>query len=153
MPLENGSFKSFLLTINNYTDKDIERIFTFTKADISYLEFCKEVAPTTGTPHIHIYVTFRNTHRCNVVRKMFPTPVSDVKVARDRIPCLEYIRKGGNSSVIDFRHGRTGNAQLVTKSGGTSQFPSDSTLENQVDKILERSHPRLKISSIFPRRR
>lgn len=49
------SAKAWCFTCNNYTDEDIEMIKT-TKYE--YLIFGKEVAPTTGTPHLQGYIVF-----------------------------------------------------------------------------------------------
>lgn len=49
------SANRFCFTINNYTDNDIELVCDL---DSTYLVFGKEIAPSTGTPHIQGYVVF-----------------------------------------------------------------------------------------------
>jgi len=54
--------KHFLLTLNNYTDEQLARTKTFLgaklnrKTKIVYNYGCQELAPTTGTRHIHSYI-------------------------------------------------------------------------------------------------
>lgn len=47
--------RSWLYTLNNYTDSDIERLDSL---ECSYHVYGKEVAPETGTPHLQGCITF-----------------------------------------------------------------------------------------------
>lgn len=53
-----SSSRSFEFTHNNYTQEDIDRIL---KWDCKYVVIGKEIAPTTGTPHLQGYVEFKNS--------------------------------------------------------------------------------------------
>jgi len=46
-------FRNFIFTLNNYTDEDVNNLLT--KLPFQYIVFAKEVAPTTGTPHLQGY--------------------------------------------------------------------------------------------------
>lgn len=49
--------RSWCFTINNYTDRDIASVLAL---DAVYVCYQKEIAPTTGTPHLQCYVYFKN---------------------------------------------------------------------------------------------
>lgn len=62
--------KGWCITINNYTPLDMLR---FQNVAFEYSIFGKEVAPTTGTPHLQGYLHFKNKVRFTAVKKLFPT--------------------------------------------------------------------------------
>lgn len=47
--------RSWIFTINNYTDQDVDELFMM---NFKYMIIGFEIAPTTGTPHIQGYVQF-----------------------------------------------------------------------------------------------
>lgn len=59
--------RAFCFTFNNYTDADIERI---EQIDYKYLCYGKEIAPTTGTPHLQGYIYFKSQRSKVAVCKM-----------------------------------------------------------------------------------
>lgn len=56
---------SYVFTINNPTDDDIELCKNI---DCKYIVFGREIAPTTGTPHLQGYISFKHQKSFNVVR-------------------------------------------------------------------------------------
>lgn len=46
-------FRNFVFTLNNYDEEDIVKLLT--KLPTEYIVFAKELAPTTGTPHLQGY--------------------------------------------------------------------------------------------------
>lgn len=53
--------RGFVFTKNNYTEDDVDCLKVYGEAnDNCYIIFSKEVAPTTGTPHLQGYVHFKN---------------------------------------------------------------------------------------------
>ncbi len=55
--------RGFLFVKNNYTEEDVDCLEVFPHGEREgscYLIFSKEVAPTTGTPHLQGYVHFKN---------------------------------------------------------------------------------------------
>ncbi len=46
--------RRYIFTLNNYTEEDV-KILMEEKVFFSYLLFGKEIAPTTGTPHLQGY--------------------------------------------------------------------------------------------------
>jgi len=55
--MASGKYRSYVFTVQNYTDEDILRLDSL---DVKYLIYGKEIAPTTGTPHLQGYVTWPN---------------------------------------------------------------------------------------------
>lgn len=64
--------RSYMLTINNYSDEEYESVLRLgEEKSVKYLSVGKEVAPTTGTKHIHVYVYFNNPVSFNPLKKKF----------------------------------------------------------------------------------
>lgn len=61
--------RGFCFTINNYTDATIDQLAGI---DARYLCYGKEVAPTTGTPHLQGYLYFANPRGFAAVRALLP---------------------------------------------------------------------------------
>jgi len=64
-------FRRFTFTWNNYTKEDIEYIDTVVKPKSNYLIYGREVAPTTGTPHLQGYIEFVNARTLTTMKRMF----------------------------------------------------------------------------------
>lgn len=62
-----GRGKSFMYTLNNYSDEDVERLKLL---ECKYHVIGKEEAPTTGTPHLQGCITFNKTLRYAAARKL-----------------------------------------------------------------------------------
>lgn len=58
-------------TWNNYRDTAIDELRSM-KLSISWAIVAKEVAPSTGTPHLQIYLLFKNCVKFNTLRQLFP---------------------------------------------------------------------------------
>lgn len=56
-------------TINNYTEEDITSL---RDANAKYVIFGKEIAPTTGTPHLQVFIAFKNAVRPSTLKKLNP---------------------------------------------------------------------------------
>jgi len=54
-------------TINNYTQTNIDQLLTF---KCRYIIFAKEIAPTTGTPHLQGYCEFHHSKELDYVRRL-----------------------------------------------------------------------------------
>lgn len=55
--------RAWCFTINNYTQADIDAILALDHSRIMRLAVGKEVAPSTGTPHLQGYVRFKKSAR------------------------------------------------------------------------------------------
>jgi len=59
--------RNFVFTYNNYPDTVL-----VDNVDCKYIAYSKEVAPTTGTPHLQGYVSFANPKTITAVRTLLP---------------------------------------------------------------------------------
>jgi len=59
----------FTFTLNNYNDDNIAALAAL---PCTYLCYAKEVAPSTGTPHLQGYVVFKSAKRVTGVAKLIP---------------------------------------------------------------------------------
>lgn len=62
--------RCWVFTHNNYTDTDVDFWKNYDKA--TYMVFGKEIAPTTGTPHLQGFFSFPNARTHSVVKKEIP---------------------------------------------------------------------------------
>jgi len=67
---------NWFITINNWTDVELEIAEQFPS---SYKLIAKEHAPSTGTPHIHVYLELENGKSFARMKKIFPR--ANIKVA------------------------------------------------------------------------
>lgn len=63
--------KHFLLTINNYTEEDKEKLTGSKIIDIAIAQ--TEIGEQTGTKHIQAYIKTINKVRFNTIKELFPT--------------------------------------------------------------------------------
>lgn len=66
----NERARNYIFVINNYGETDIATIHEIA-ADAKYCIYGKEIAPSTGTPHLQGYIMFNNARYFNSVIKMF----------------------------------------------------------------------------------
>lgn len=64
--------RSWVFTLNNYTDADITRI---NSVECNYLVYGKEVGES-GTPHLQGYISFANPKRFNGVKKLLQAHIA-----------------------------------------------------------------------------
>lgn len=69
MSKKNIRSRNWFLTLNNYSDKDIE---DFKKLECKWICIAKEEAPTTGTKHLHICIAFEFQKCFSTLKKLFP---------------------------------------------------------------------------------
>lgn len=100
--------KNFCFTLNNYTDQDIADLLDL---ESNYIIFSKEIAPTTGTPHLQGYIQVdRQTTIKALSKKMKRCAIFIAKgTAQEN---QTYIRKNNNQEVqeqgtVTFQGNRT----------------------------------------------
>ncbi len=88
------SAKTWVFTINNYTDADITLL---DKWDVKRMVVAKEVGDN-GTPHLQCAVTWNRTYRLAALKKLHGRAHWEVAKAAD---CFNYSLKDGSEIVID----------------------------------------------------
>lgn len=88
--------RSFVFTWNNYDDLSL---LVLAAVDCKYLIYGKEVAPSTGTPHLQGYVVFQNARSLSSVVKKLKG--AHVEIARgDADQNYAYVTKAGDFTEI-----------------------------------------------------
>jgi len=59
--------RNWVITLNNYVNTDM-----FDNVVCKYIAYSKEVAPTTGTPHLQGYISFANAKTHQQVKRLLP---------------------------------------------------------------------------------
>jgi hypothetical protein len=76
-PRNRGS--RFLITTNNYTDDDIlAHQALVDSGKVFYMVYGKEIAPTTGTPHLQGFIVCKDRMRISALKKFLPRTRIDV---------------------------------------------------------------------------
>lgn len=93
-----SAVKSWVFTINNYTDVDIKKL---TDMEKTYLIYGKEVGES-GTPHLQGFLTLKRASRMSALKKILPTAHWEASKATDA--AINYCMKDGDYTIIDNRH-------------------------------------------------
>lgn len=72
-----AKYRAWCFTLNNYNSVDEEHIQTVVKTLARYVVYGREIAPTTGTPHLQGYVYFHNARQHKAVTRLLPRAVVD----------------------------------------------------------------------------
>lgn len=93
----NAQYRAWVFTLNNYCQSDLLALDQLFSNDvIEYLVYGKEVAPTTGTPHLQGLVVFKARKRFNGVRDLLPHRCSGIAVMGGTYSqAADYCRKDG----------------------------------------------------------
>lgn len=91
--------KSWVFTLNNYTEKDETFLSDLEK---TYLIYGREVG-ANGTPHLQGFITFKCTHRLSAVRKLLPRAHWEIAKSKD---AMNYCMKEGDYKIDDRRNGK-----------------------------------------------
>lgn len=59
--------RRWIFTLNHYTEKDIKH---FEELPCKFIQFGREVAPTTGTPHLQGYIEFKHSVRFSTMKNI-----------------------------------------------------------------------------------
>lgn len=95
--------RTFIFTLNNYDDSDVERLGQHWDRHFTYLGFGREIAPTTGTPHLQGVCRARNSARVRNISRLLAgiCELADgkafhVEIARGSFKqCRDYCKKDG----------------------------------------------------------
>lgn len=71
---KTSKVRMYLLTINNYNDEEIEIIEKYMNCikTMKYAVIGWEIAPTTSTPHVHVYLHWVSSKSFTQMKKKFP---------------------------------------------------------------------------------
>jgi len=82
---------AWFVTVCNYTEAQYDSICATEK--IRYLVIGREICPTTGTPHIHFFIYYKNDVSFPQMKKRFPN--AHLEVCRKFEACSKYCKKDG----------------------------------------------------------
>lgn len=91
--------RSFVFTLNNYTDAHIERFKNvFDSSSIKYRCYGKEIAPTTLTPHLQGFITFHEAKTFSSVKHILGNDYHiEAKSKHSTFAqCIDYCKKDGD---------------------------------------------------------
>lgn len=97
--LAKGQFRNVVFTLNNYTEEDIKAlsVLPYTDDDVQYIIFGKEIAPTTGTPHLQGYMEFSKKKTFVRVKETIGKRAwFGIRKARTAAPAINYCKKDGD---------------------------------------------------------
>nr|WPR18737.1 MAG: replication polyprotein [Crogonang virus 101] len=83
---------SWCFTHNNYTDEDIN---FWQNINCRFIIYGKEIAPTTGTPHLQGFIMFSTNKRFNTLKKLFPKDVNFRACNGSPQQNITYVSKNG----------------------------------------------------------
>nr|WAE42144.1 MAG: replication associated protein [Cressdnaviricota sp.] len=84
--------RSYVFTLNNYSDKDYSQICLLTP---KYLIVGKEIAPTTGTPHLQGYIYLENAKSLSAIKSIFPPATHFIAAKANATKNQAYCSKEG----------------------------------------------------------
>ena len=91
-------YRNFCFTINNWTQQDWDKMVEFANEYCKYLVMGKEVAPTTGTPHLQGYCEFKPNVRKSLrtIRKVTAEKIANIEPRYGQLPkeTSGYCKKG-----------------------------------------------------------
>jgi len=134
--MENKPAKTWCLTLNNYTDAELE---VLNRLEVMRCVFAKEVG-ADGTPHIQGAVTFRTAMRLSAVKKLLTRAHWEVALAES---AFNYCRKEGSEVFRDENHGTKGKRSDVAAAHGAA------AARKSMRVFLEESEPGLQAIRVF----
>lgn len=88
--------RRYVFTLNNYTPAE-ENAIKANASKCRYIVIGREQAPTSGTPHLHVFIVYHKNTRVAAARAMWPTRAADFSFARESsMTCANYCKKHGD---------------------------------------------------------
>lgn len=87
--------RNYVFTLNNYSEEEIERLRS-NSGLCRYIVWGKEVAPTTGTPHLQGFLAFDNARARSAVSALLPDRAWFEAAKGTAAQAMEYSKKEGN---------------------------------------------------------
>jgi len=82
---------SYIFTLNNYSDEEINLI---QEGDYAYIIYGKEVGSDNGTPHLQGFVRFESAKTMSAVHKLKGWKRTALKPSEKPLSAIDYCRKG-----------------------------------------------------------
>lgn len=117
--------RAFCLTVNNYTERDVSALQSLD--GVLHLVCGRETAPTTGTPHLQVYLRMKRPYRLTTVIKWFPT--AHVEVAKAGDAASNYCRKEDLLFEIDNRKRKGARSDLDSFARAVREKPDNELFE------------------------
>lgn len=89
----NNRSRGWCFTLNNYTDADIKRL---QEVECQYIVYGREIAPTTGTPHLQGYIHFSSEKTLRTISKILGGHVHLEKRMGTIKEAIDYCKKEGD---------------------------------------------------------
>ena len=107
-------------TLNNYSEDNVKLICAIVPQQCKYCCFSKEIAPSTGTPHLQGYLEFKKKHR--------PFEVFKVYNEKNNL-CISWQKAKGNKEQNKAYCTKYGKQELFY------EYPYTSTYKCKIDKF------------------
>ncbi|AJP36387.1 replication-associated protein [Avon-Heathcote Estuary associated circular virus 9] len=91
--------RSYSFTLNNYTDDEVFALTSMCEPinrGVKYLIFGKEIAPTTGTPHLQGCIIFTSPRSFKALKKVVPFNRANYKPTISEPGSARYCKKDGD---------------------------------------------------------
>lgn len=66
------SSNNYCFTLNNYEEDDVTNLKALVPDTLRYIGFSREIAPTTGTPHLQGFLVHKDKVRPTAIKKLIP---------------------------------------------------------------------------------
>ncbi len=73
--VKNMAYKNYVFTLNNWTVDNDENLRNYYEQTCSFIIFGKEIAPTTGTPHLQGYIQLEKRTRLKTILKWWKNTI------------------------------------------------------------------------------
>lgn len=147
--------KNYCFTLNNYLDSEIDAIID---SDLyTYIVIGKEIAPTTGTPHLQCYIQLKSKKRLSYIQKHINSRAHYEIAKGTAEDNVKYCKKDGNfieKGIVTIKGSNTERLYNEIVSCKTWQeVLKISGIENRMKYAQEvfKSKPIAKMAEIVPR--
>lgn len=93
----SSTARGYCFTWNNYTDTTIDVLYEYFLNECDYMVIGKEIAPTTGTPHLQGYFHMTNTKTMSAIMKLMTQDgIALIKAKGSAQQNFDYCKKSGD---------------------------------------------------------
>ena len=136
-------YRGFVFTVNNYTDDDVDGLSEmFEAGKLRYMVVSKEIAPSTGTPHLQGYLYYKSACTWESLRKKLFGKRAYIAIAKGNAEQNEqYVKKTRakdevpNAEVFEF-----GERPMTSKEKGETEIDryqraKDLAVDGNIDDV------------------